>query len=395
MKKLVQLGAGKIGRSFIGQVFGRSGYEVVFVDIDREIIRALNKTSTYDVIIKGETTERITIKHVRGIYAGDKEIIAGEIADADIMAVSVGKNAIKGIAKTLAEGLVERRNKYGNYPIDIILAENMKEAARFLRYELMKYLPPGYPLENLVGLVETSIGKMVPIMSLKDKEENILQVFAEPYNSLIVDRKAFKNPIPGIKDLAPKENIAAWVDRKLFIHNLGHAAAAYYGYLSNPGAIYIYEVLANKKVHEFVREAMQQSSAILRKIYPGEFTSGQLSNHIDDLLFRFQNRSLGDTVFRVGCDLHRKLAADDRMVYPLKKGYEFGMPVDKIFHALVCGIYFRARDEKGEYYPEDERFIGSYQNNIKKVMIEVCKFDEKRDADIIEASVHVSNRLMG
>ena len=78
MKKLVQLGAGKIGRSFIGQVFGRSGYEVVFVDIDREIIRALNKTSTYDVIIKGETTERITIKHVRGIYAGDKEIIAGE-----------------------------------------------------------------------------------------------------------------------------------------------------------------------------------------------------------------------------------------------------------------------------------------------------------------------------
>ncbi|MBA7566773.1 Mannitol-1-phosphate 5-dehydrogenase [subsurface metagenome] len=232
-------------------------------------------------------------------------------------------------------------------------------------------------------------------MSRKDIEENILQVFAEPYNSLIVDRKAFKNPIPGIKDLAPKENIAAWVDRKLFIHNLGHAATAYFGYLSNPGAIYIYEVLADRKVYDFVRGAMQQSSAILCKTYPGEFTPGQLLDHIDDLLHRFQNRSLGDTMFRVGCDLHRKLAADDRMVYPLKKGYQSGMPVDKILHALVCGIYFRARDEKGEYYQEDERFFKRYKYDIKKVMIEVCGFDENRESDIINEAVNLNIELKG
>jgi len=29
---MVQFGAGNIGRSFIGQLFSRSGYEVVFVD---------------------------------------------------------------------------------------------------------------------------------------------------------------------------------------------------------------------------------------------------------------------------------------------------------------------------------------------------------------------------
>jgi len=31
-KKLVLFGAGKIGRSFIGQLFSRGGYEVVFMD---------------------------------------------------------------------------------------------------------------------------------------------------------------------------------------------------------------------------------------------------------------------------------------------------------------------------------------------------------------------------
>ena len=35
---------------------------------------------------------------------------------------------------------------------------------------------------------------------------------------------------PDVKGLAPKKNIKAWVDRKAFIHNLGHATAAYYGY---------------------------------------------------------------------------------------------------------------------------------------------------------------------
>ncbi|MBN1789065.1 MAG: hypothetical protein JW830_01125 [Bacteroidales bacterium] len=38
-KKLVLFGAGKIGRSFIGQIFNRSGYEVVFLDINQDLIR--------------------------------------------------------------------------------------------------------------------------------------------------------------------------------------------------------------------------------------------------------------------------------------------------------------------------------------------------------------------
>ena len=50
--KLVLFGAGKIGRSFIGQVFSRSGYEVVFIDINQQLIDHLNKSGQYKVIIK-------------------------------------------------------------------------------------------------------------------------------------------------------------------------------------------------------------------------------------------------------------------------------------------------------------------------------------------------------
>ena len=49
----------------------------------------------------------------------------------------------------------------------------------------------------------------------------------------------FVDAIPGIQGIAPKKNIKAWVDRKLFIHNLGHAIAAYFGNYLHPECQYV------------------------------------------------------------------------------------------------------------------------------------------------------------
>ena len=57
MKKLLLFGAGNIGRSFIGQLFSRAGYEVVFVDIDSNIVNALNSRRSYTVVVKGNNRE--------------------------------------------------------------------------------------------------------------------------------------------------------------------------------------------------------------------------------------------------------------------------------------------------------------------------------------------------
>jgi len=61
-KKMLQFGAGNIGRSFIGQLFSRSGYEVVFVDINRELIKELNKKRVYKLVInKNELLDEIIL----------------------------------------------------------------------------------------------------------------------------------------------------------------------------------------------------------------------------------------------------------------------------------------------------------------------------------------------
>ena len=385
--KLVLFGAGKIGRSFIGQLFSRGGYEVVFIDVFRPVIEELNLRHNYNVVIKSDVETVINIQNVRGVFGGDTEQVIGEIATARIVAVSVGQNGLKSIIPLIAKGLIKRFETADPEPLDIIIAENLRNAAEFMNQELKENLPEGYPLEERVGLVETSIGKMVPIMLKKDMDEDILQVFAEPYNTLILDKRAFMNPIPEIEELAPKENMKAWVDRKLFVHNLGHATAVYLGYLAHPDATYLYEVLADNQLKAIVRKTMLQAADILLAKYPEEFTLESLTDHIDDLLRRFQNKALGDTLFRVGCDLQRKLSAEDRLAGAIHLAFELNLPSDLILNALVCGCHFGATDEAGNRLQSDLEFDSIYAKGIKEVLTSVCGFDEFIHREVIAKAI--------
>ena len=381
--QIVIFGAGKIGRSFIGQLFGCSGYKVVFIDIDQTIIDGLNNHGSYRVVIKGEKEEEIIVPNVQAISALEKDKVIEAVSTAGILAVSVGKNVLEKIIPVIATGLVLRNSNNPETPLDIILAENMRSAADFVREELMKSLPGGFPIDDLVGLVETSIGKMVPIIPQAVLGKDPLVVFAEPYNTLILDEKGFKSPIPEIKGLAPKSNIKAWVDRKAFIHNLGHATAAYYGYALHPEAVYIYEVLDDSDVFRFTRDVMLQSAAILSTAYPGDFTASDLEAHIDDLIYRFRNKALRDTIFRVGQDRPRKLGPDDRFVGIIRLGISLLMKFDKILKAMAYAFYFKASDENGNRSTSDILFDNCRSKGVKFALQEVCGFDPVKDKKLI------------
>ncbi|TVR74882.1 MAG: mannitol-1-phosphate 5-dehydrogenase [Marinilabiliales bacterium] len=381
--KIVVFGAGKIGRSFIGQLFGTSGYEVVFVDTDSQLVENLNRYGRYKVIARSdEGDSAILIGNVRGIHADDKETVIEELSAAEISAVSVGQTGLPHVAPLIAQALILRREKSGDRPLDIILAENMRNAGRFMAEQLISHLSHDYPLDKLVGLVETSIGKMAPFDTGTgaggQHGEASLLVVAEPYNSLIVDRSAFLNPVPAISGLEPKENIRAWVDRKLFIHNLGHSSAAYLGYQEFPDAVYLYEVLDDGKLLNTVRSTMLQSAAILMALHPGEFSSGELTGHIDDLLHRFRNRALRDTLFRAGCDLFRKLGPDDRLIAPLKAAIKLGKEHDLILNAVIAAVSFRAKDLDGRYHPDDTRFFAEAAKGTFHIMKTVCGLQRPR-----------------
>ncbi len=387
MKKLVLFGAGKIGRSFIGQLFSRGGYEVVFIDIFQPVIDALNQQRKYKIIIKSNSGDNVLmVENVRAVLASETEKVISELLTADIAAVSVGQQGLPMVIELLAEALRRRHT-----PLDCIIAENLRDAAEYFAEEIKKINGHNFPVHERAGLIETSIGKMVPIMLKKDVEQDILQVFAEPYNTLILDKKGFKNPVPDIEGLAPKDNMKAWVDRKLFIHNLGHAATAYLGYQKNPQWKYIWEVLGDEKIKDQVRETMMESAQILMAIYTYEFSFGQLMDHIEDLLTRFENKALGDTVFRVGCDLQRKLGRNDRLAGAIVNAQKTGLSYHLILQALAAGFTFRATDEDNCMHPGDIEFAQLFkENGYKAILSNICGFDPVKDKQIFNHPIFTS-----
>ncbi|OPZ08640.1 MAG: Mannitol-1-phosphate 5-dehydrogenase [candidate division BRC1 bacterium ADurb.BinA292] len=384
---LVQFGAGNIGRSLVGQLFSASGYEVVFIDAVPAIIEALNRERRYKVVTKGKTlpgqSPETLVEHVRGILATETEAVAEAVARADVIGTAVGPAVLPRIMPAIAAGLRRRER-----PISIILCE----AASHMTDGLRKLLPEGFPLEDWVGLVETSIGKMVPIMPTEARRRDPLEVWAEAYNTIIADREGFIGEPPAVAGLVCKRNFAPWVDRKLFIHNLGHAAAAYHGFLR--GHTYVWECARDAEVRRLVQGAMRESAEALVRAHPGEFTRDDQAAHIEDLLERFENEALGDTVFRVGRDLPRKLAPDDRCIGALRLCQREGVEPAAIVGVIAAALHFKARDEHGELFPADAAFHARLASaGPETVLREVAGLVAAADARIVREILDQSRRM--
>lgn len=381
MDTFVQIGAGNIGRSFIGQLFARAGFEVAFVDVVDEVIAALNREHRYRVEIKDRRPETIWVEHVRGVDGRDVAAAARALADCRCCGTAVGPKALPHVYPTIAAGL-KLRHAERRPPLDIIICENMREAAAAMRAGLAEHLPVDFPLDDRVGLVETSIGKMVPIMSAEDRATDPLLVFAEAYNTLICDATAFKNPIPDVPGLDPKQNMTAYVDRKSFIHNFGHALCAYLGYIEEPALRYTWEAAEHPTVGPAVRAGMWESARALIQVYPEEFNEQNQGEHIEDLISRFANKALGDTIHRVGRDLQRKLSREDRVIGPLLMDLARGVEPKYTALCAAAGMSFRAPDEQGALFPADREFLDDMvPRGLDWVLTDVCGLDPAAELD--------------
>jgi mannitol-1-phosphate/altronate dehydrogenase len=67
-------------------------------------------------------------------------------------------------------------------------------------------------------------------------------------------------------------------------------------------------------------------------------------DHVDELLRRFDNPALGDTVERVIRDLPRKMAPDDRMVGAFASGIRAGTPTAHLALGVAVGLDRLARE---------------------------------------------------
>lgn len=339
MKKAVHFGAGNIGRGFIGLLLSKAGYEVTYVDKVSEIIDAINDKKSYTVMIAGEKEEKIMVENIRGILSSDEQSVSKAIMEANIITTAVGPEVLNKISLQIAAGLKMRLMKKTVEPLNIIACENKVGASEFLKHEVFKFLTPAEiaAIEPSVGFPNAGVDRIVP----PQKNDDILSVMVEPYFEWVVDKKAFKGAIPEIPGMRAVEDLQAYVERKIFTLNTGHAVAAYLGYLK--GYKTIQESLKDSKIFDTVKGAMEESGKYLTQRFG--FSVEKHEYYIQKTLFRFQNPALNDEVVRVGRKPLRKLGPEDRLVFPAVKALELGENPVNLASGIAAALEF---DYKGD-----------------------------------------------
>src|SRR5947208_58959 len=80
--------------------------------------------------------------NVRAVNAFDTGAVADAIADCEVVCTAVGATALPHIAPNLAAGLTLRYER-GRGPLNVLICENLHDAASRLRQLVGEHLPPG------------------------------------------------------------------------------------------------------------------------------------------------------------------------------------------------------------------------------------------------------------
>ena len=375
--KSLHFGAGKIGRGFIGATLSRSGYKVTFADAVESLVEAINQERGYDIHITGERNYLQHISDINAVSVSSSKC-AEEIADTDLITTAVGLTTLPAIAPVIAEGLRLRHRDANDSPLNIICCENGIRATSQLKKMLLDLLDPSmqeWALAN-IGFVDCCVDRIVPIITL----ERVLDVAVEEFFEWDIDNTAIKGELPPIEGMQRVDNIEAYIYRKLFTLNTAHCSTAYLG--ARRGHKYIHEAVCDTEVRTIVEGIMQECSEALVAEFGLDAESQRA--YCQQILHRFANRAIGDTVSRVARDPMRKLSPHLYFASPIVIALRHRVPTRHLSMAVVAALKYRSNEDSqsAELSSMIER------EGVKSTVKRVCGIDDK---DFLEQTEQIYN----
>lgn len=333
MKKAIQFGAGNIGRGFIGAVLSQAGYHVVFADVNEVVVNKINEDGKYTVEIMDTECSKVVISDISAVDSRSPQL-AEEIAQAQIVTTAVGFGILPRIAGALAAGIAKRQADGNTECLNVIACENGLRASSQLKEHVYGHLTDEQKAyaDEYVGFPDCSVDRIVPPI----KSENPIDVVVEKFYEWNVERASIKGDAPEIAGMNLADNLIAYVERKLFTLNTGHAITAYLGKLK--GHKTIEESINDPEILAVVKAAMQESGEGLVAKYG--FDHDAHFAYIDKILGRFRNPHLQDDVTRVGREPLRKLSANDRLIKPTMTARQYGFATPNLVKGIAAALKY-------------------------------------------------------
>ena len=323
-RRVTVFGAGNIGRGLIGWLFGRAGWEVVFVDIFPELVDLLNSEGSYPVVevgLAGRST--VTIDRVSAVPGTDTDRAVHATASADVVCTAVGVGALGKVAPVIAAALAQDDSRVGN----VLACENADPNTGLLR-DLMSSGPSRIPAG--VGFPETMVDRLVPGATGEG-----LAVEVESGFDFKIAQEGWAGEPPGVEGFELVPDLVLHRKKKLWLVNGLHAGAAFLGLRAGHDSIA--EAVSDPTIRNRLDEMVETMAGVLATEF-GHRSGAELTGYGRSNLDRFAVSALTDPVRRVARHPLRKLGPDERLVGPAREAARMGLPTGALCDAIAAGL---------------------------------------------------------
>ena len=336
MNKAIMIGAGQIGRGFIGMELEKAGYHVLFADINQAVIDDINKRGEYTVHMVDTECVDTVVKNISAISSMDPGFPAA-FADKDVTLVctSVGQTALVKVAPAIAGGITLRMASGITEPMNVIAVENAIGGTSQLKEHIYARLDgegKAYA-DEYVGFPNSAVDRIIPP---NKAGTNAGDVVVERYFEWDVEKNGIKAEMLPVAGLDIVDDLSAYLERKLFTLNGPNAVTACYGYLK--GYTTIKESLEDREIYDVVWGMMEECGAMLEKRHG--FTAEQMLAYRTKLMQRFLNPYIIDSVIRVAREPIRKLSPNDRIIAPLNHAREYGIDTPSYYTGIASVLLY-------------------------------------------------------
>ncbi len=334
MQNAVHFGAGNIGRGFVALLLTKSDFHVTFLDVNDKVIQALKQRGEYTVGLVGETMSVEKVTNVTGINsAKDPDAVFNALLAADLITTAVGPSILPIIAKQLVPAMIARcANDVQRY-LNIIACENTIGGSHQLEIALRALLDDktNAYLSQWVGFPNAAVDRIVP----NQVNEDPLHVNVEPFFEWVVDSEKIKGGLL-IDGVHFTDRLDAYIERKLFTVNTGHASCAYAAYLKQIETIP--EAMKDSEIVGFVESVIRETGQLIVSKYG--FSLIEQETYIQKTLKRFANPYIVDEVVRVARSPMRKLSSQDRFVKPVSELVSLGLSADSLLRSMANALHY-------------------------------------------------------
>ncbi|GBU10505.1 mannitol-1-phosphate 5-dehydrogenase [Erysipelotrichaceae bacterium] len=335
MAKLLQIGAGNIGRGFIARLFYNNGYDIMFADVDLEMVSLLNARKQYLVEVSMQEIQQEYIVLESACDSNDSTAFQTCFRNASIITTAVGASILKYVAENIATAIKVKMQQEDWRKQTIIACENYIRASSYLKELVFKKLTSDEQAfcKKTITFADCAVDCIVP----PSHTENRTTVRVEQFYELVIEQTGIVDlELLAIPDIIFTEDVIPFIERKLFTLNAAHATTAYLGHYLDYHLID--EAIADPRIRLFITKMMEKNGEILCQKHG--FDPQAHAIYIDKIITRFDNRFLADDVARVGRDLLRKIRNNERLIAPINEGLKLGINCEILYQVVAIALHY-------------------------------------------------------